>query len=286
MAETAQENHRKKTVGRVRKFLNSPLGIALITGIFTFIGAVVTSNKISEKNVNNLKLDLQQHITNSQTQRQTLINNGEGSTLPAKDEKKLGDKSNNSFNSEDWIFIRDIILNKEGYYCPQSPNFPSWTIWTKNKHKADSEISITFSLLDKTKNNKDPTLYISYGDKTSDAPDTFYRFNIFDGDLNTLRLYNREGTGVLFERSKNSAPLDKFITFTISPVFLNKKSSRLTLNPVISYSLDDGQEHPFQPENKFEINLPLSSSENQGDGFQYGFGVSSGDCFKIISSNI
>lgn len=282
MTETAQENPEKKGLGKYWKLLNSPLIVALLPAALAYFGAVTNSNK----HISYLKQELQQQITNLQTQKQTLINYESGKTLSASDEERLNDTPSRSFNSMDWTFIRGMAPNKEGYYCPQSPSFPSWAMWTKNKHKANNEISITFSLLDKTKNDKGPTLFISYGDKTSDAPDTFYRFNIFDGDLETLRLYNREGDPVLSERSVNSANLDKYITFTISPVFLNKKSPRLTLNPVISYPLDEGPTYNFEPEGTFELNLPWSSSADQGDGFHYGIGVSGGDCFKVISSSL
>jgi len=283
---TAQKNPGKKVVdkkqkNKVWKFLNSPLIIALIPATISYFAAVATTSK----KINNLKLEFQQQITSSQTQSQTIVSDSSGSTLSPNDEMNPSDRSSNSFNSSNWMFTKDMIPNKEGFYCPKSPNFPSWSMWTKNRYKADSEISITFSLLDKTDNKKNPTFYISYGDKTSDAPDAFYRFNVFDGDLNTLRLYDREENEVVFERSKNDAPMDKFITLTISPVFLNKKSSTLTLNPVVSYQLD-GQEYSFEPEKFFEIDLPLSSGKNQGDGFQYGLGISKGDCFKIISSSL
>lgn len=190
-----------------------------------------------------------------------------------------------SFDPESWIFTKGMVPDREGYYCPTAPAFPSWSMWTKNKHRADAEISITFSLLDRTDNEKDPTFYLSYGDKTSDAPDAFYRLNIFDGDLNTLRLYDRDENEVLNERTVNSAPLDRFITFTLSPVFPKKTSSTLILNPLISYQTD-GNPDGLNPKKEFKIDLPLPSGEDQGNGFQYGIGVSRGDCFKIISTNL
>ena len=80
-------------------------------------------------------------------------------------------------------------------------------------------------------------------------------------------------------------PLDKFITLKISPAFPNKKSSILLLNPTISYQLE-GKQYDFDPKKEFKIDLPFTSSEAQGNGFQYGMGISKGDCFKIISSNL
>lgn len=286
MVETAQINlKKKKETAKIVKLLKPRLFEAivpaLITGIFTYIAAVNTSNKA----IINLRAELQQQIINSLIQEQTQTNiNNPNSILGDSGENNKSVSQISSFNSEDWIFSisKGMTPNKEGYFCSPDPAFPSWAMWTKKKYKAEEEISITISLLDgDDKDKQNPTFYLSYGDKTNDVPDSFYRFNLFDGDLNTLRLYGRDNKEILFERSKSEAPLDKFITFTLSPVFPNKKSSTLILNPSVI-----GQEYDFQPDNKFEIELPLSSSENQGDGFQYGLGVSRGDCFKIISSKL
>lgn len=248
--------------------------IVIIGALSSYFASITTSSK----NINKLKLD----IIDNQKQTTTFINESPNTILSITDEEG---RNSNHFNSENWVLTKGMIPNNEGYYCPTNIGFPSWSMWTKNKYKADVEISITFSLQDKTKNKKNPTLYFSYGDKTSDAPDTFYRFNILDGDLNTIRLYDRRGNEIIFERSINNAPLDKFITFTISPVFPNKKSSTLILNPEISYQIE-GEGYNFEPKNEFKTNLPLSSGDNQGDGFQFGIGISKGDCFKIITTNL
>lgn len=262
----------------------------LITIILALFAAVV-SIWISARNIDNLRVEVNQKILNisNQSQIQNLnLNQSSKDILAAKSEDSQ--KSNeDGFHIGSWIFyketLRDEELNKEGYFCPQNNAFPSWFMWSKNKSKADSEVSISFSLLDKTNDDKNPTLYFSYGDKSADAPDSFYRLNILDGDLNTLRLYDRNGREKIAERSINRAPMDKFITLKIFPVFPNKRSSTLLLNPTISYQLD-GKQYDFDPKKEFNIDLPFTSSENQGDGFQYGLGISKGDCFKIISSNL
>lgn len=285
MEEAVPKNPQGKF--KIGKFINSPLFVAVVTSLITYAAAINTSNKamidLNNKAKNELSFEFRQQIINSQNQ--TVTTDKSGLTLSAKDEKKVNNESGNSFNSDDWLSMNDMGPNNEGFYCPKKPSFPSWSLWSKNKYLADRDIAITFYLLDKTDDDKNPTLYISYGDKDNDVPDAFYRFNIFDGDLNTLRLYGRKEDEKQFERSRNSAPLDKFITFAVSPVFLNKKSSILTLNPTISYQLD-GREYSFEPKNQFATELPIPSSEKQGDGFHYGLGVSEGDCFKIISTNL
>lgn len=247
--------------------------LALIAGLGSYFA--------SSKNINILKTE----IANNQKQVTTIINDSPQAVLSITDENNL-DKENSSFNSDNWVFTKPMPSNNEGYYCPTNNGFPSWSMWTINKYKADKEISITFSLQDKTKDEKNPTLYLSYGDKTSDAPDTFYKFNIFDGDLNTIRLYDRSGNKIIAEEhAANVASIDNYITFTISPVFPNRKSPKLILNPTISYQFE-GEGYLFETKKEFSIKLPLPSGDQQGTGFQFGIGVSKGDCFKIISTNL
>jgi len=248
--------------------------IALIPAVLAYIGSVTTSAKM----INNqqiVKVDNKQTLINSPENGKIEISEP---SISVKEEKK------SSFIKENWIFYKEINPNEDGYYCPGQPGFPNWVIWTKNKYKADKEISLSFYLLDKTNNNKNPTLVLSYGDKTNKKPIVYYSLNILDGDLNTIRLYNQKGNDVIFERSREDILLDSYITVNISPVFMGKDSSKLIINPKISY-LVESKEESFTPKKEFKIELPFTS-ENQGDGFQFAIGVSKGDCFKIISSNI
>ncbi|MCL5113685.1 MAG: hypothetical protein M1372_00745 [Patescibacteria group bacterium] len=255
----------------------------VIIAIIAAIGSYLGSTTISNRNINSLQVQTNQKLQAIQSQSLQVFNQPKIDVLGDANKKE---ENNNGFNTDNWIFAYETSPNKEGYYCPDNPAFPSWFMWSKNKHNADFETQIYFSLLDRTDNGKNPTLYLSYGDKTGAAPDTFYRINILDGDLSTVRLYGRGGNNSLqFDRSIHRASLDKFITFTISPVFPNKKSSTLILNPVLSFQLD-GKQYDFDSKKEFKVDLPLTSANEQGDGFQYGIGISQGDCFKIISSNI
>ncbi len=255
--------------------------IVILIAVITAIGSIFGATVVSNKNIATLKTEISQQIKISNTQNIT-TNVGE----PSKGILSTDTQNNNAFDPEEWNFVRKISLDKEGYYCPDYTIFPSWFMWTKNRYKANSVFSISFALLDKTVyNDKNPTLYISYGDKTSDAPDAFYRLNLLDGDLNTIRLYDRSDQEVKFERSKTIIPIDKYLTFEISPIFPNKNSSALILNPLLYYQID-GEKNDFDPKKEFKVTLPILSGDDQGDGFQYGIGVSKGDCFKINSVNI
>jgi hypothetical protein len=247
--------------------------LTIVLAVVAALGAYFGSVSTNYKNLQILK----------QTQTQNLFL-PQPTVLSTNDTD--GSKQNNdSYDNQKWVYTKGTTPNNEGYYCPQNIGFPTWAMWTKNKYKSDAEVSVTFSLQDKTEDKKNPTLYFSFGDKTSSAPDTFYRLNVFDGDLNTLRLYNRGDNEVIFERSVNEASLDQFITLKISPVFPNKKSTILLLNPTVSFQVD-GQQYDFSPKNDFKIKLPFPSVESQGDGFQFGIGISRGDCFKIVTTSL
>ncbi len=247
---------------------------ATIAGACSFIAAT--------HSVNNSNYNSQKVAQNTENNQSIDVYAQKSEVLGNSDEENDG---LSSFENSNWIFSYNSYPDKEGYYCPNNNAFPSWFMWSKNKYSAEYSAQFSFSLKDRTENEKNPTLYFSYGDKSNNAPDTFYRINVFDGDLNTLRLYDREGNERLFDRSTNIAPLDKFISFSILPRFPNPNSSMLIINPEISYQ-KKGKPYEFQPNKEFKVELPISSAEQQGDGFHFGIGVSAGDCFKIISTNI
>jgi hypothetical protein len=260
------------------------ISIAVIPSCIAFIGSIFVTNKT----LSSFKQEITQKIENNNIQEQNCnLNTTAQTNTPISKNVSVGDsKSPNGFIKDNWIFYKEISLNEDGYFCPGAPGFPNWEMWTKNKYNAERETNIVFSMLDKTNNNKKPTLMFSLGDKTNKKPDTYYTINIFDGDSNTLRLYNRKGIEIMFDRSKDDIPLNNndYITFTVAPVFSSNKSASLLINPTVSY-LIDGQTNTYTPKKEFRIELPLSK-ENQGDGFQIGLGVSKGDCFKVISSNL
>jgi hypothetical protein len=266
----------------------------IIISLISLFGAGVTWFGVSKININldnKINQIVQQKIESiNDLKSNALAVNGNGNTIfPEKIEEKNSNEIS-TFLEDEWNFYNDgktMKPDNEGFYCPGQPGYPRWAMWTKARYKVDREIKIIFSLLDRTNNGKGPTLMFSYGDRTYKSSTTYYGLNIFDGDLKTIRLYTfpngknkQEGEGML---SKN-APLE-FITLTISPNFNNKNvSSILSINPMINYNQEgiNNEEKIFGMD--FKINFPLSS-ENQGEGFQIGLGVSEKDCFKIISTN-
>ncbi len=251
--------------------------IAIIPAVIAYFSSVQTSTKI----INN------QSQSNNQicAVDNKMVNQDNAVPLnTATTEVNKINQIETNFDKEKWNFYKkDFIADENGFYCPGFPGFPNWAVWSKTKLKANQEITIVFSLLDKTNNSKNPTLFFSYGDKTNKKPEEYYTINILDGDLNTIRLYPRKGSEI-FARSSGEIQTDNYITFNISPVFTGKNSSKLIINPSVTY-LFDGIKETFVPKHDFSVELPFME-ESQGSGFNIGLGVSKGDCFKIISTNI
>ena len=244
--------------------------VATVPSILSFI----LSLWIQDKKIDKLQANMNQKIDNKISFRQTF--NDTSTKVLGTQIKKTDTDENNK-----WELSSQIMVDDKGYSCPKSISFPSWLMWTDRKYKADEDFKITFSLEDRTDDNKNPTFYISYGDKTGSVPETFYKINLLDGDLNTMRLYNQNMDPINFGRTENPIDLHNFITLSISPSFPDKQASQLILNPLISYQLD-GKKKTYDSERIFKVNLPISSPDEQGEGFQYGVGVSKGDCIKII----
>lgn len=64
---------------------------------------------------------------------------------------------------------------------------------------------------------------------------------------------------------------------------------KIILNPELSFNLEGGKSYTFEPDPQKEFSvteIPLAGIDQQGEGKSYGLGVSKGDCFKIISSNL
>lgn len=202
---------------------------------------------------------------------------GVGTSIVTDDKKE-------DFIKDNWnSYVENLPVDDSGYICPGNPGSYNWVLWTKNKYNANQEVNIVFSLLDKTNNNKKPTLTLSYGDKTNKKLITLYTINFLDGDQRTIRLYANDKNDI-YERSEEDVPTDKYLTLNISPGFKGKNSSKLILNPSLSYLIESNR-RSFQPDNEFKVDLPFTEQE-QGAGYQYALGISKGDCFKIISSNL
>lgn len=275
-------------------------GLTILIALIGIAGSILSSSLISNKNINNLDGSVNARIDSSLKQIQQIqvvLQNpnslAEPSILNIETDKSSEEISQASFDIKKWNFSPSAKTDKEGYICPNNTlGFPSWAIWTKGKYLVSQSISLTIALKDKTpKNDKPAALYLSYGDKTNEIPDTFYRVNIFDGDIKTIRLYGRGGSEKIDDdRLKIEPSIDGYITFTLDPIFPNNMPPNLKLNPRLSYTpmLRDSsmQNEEFVSNHDFIVALPFTNIVAQGNGFQYGFGVSEGDCFKVVSNNL
>lgn len=216
---------------------------------------------------------------------------GENTSIQTAEPKKENSTvdSLEDFNSASWIFSKaNPETTNDGFYCPKNVAFPSWFIWTQRKFLIENELKLRFKLKDNTpKNGRPPTLLLSYGDKTSESPEIFYTVNILDGDLRTIRVYAEKGKYEEFDRKSEYEPnLDNDLLITLKPSAPSSNLAKITLNPELSFKIAGDQVYPYIPEKEFTFGVPLVSISQQGEGKQLGVGVSKGDCFKILSSNV
>lgn len=289
--EIGEINPEKMTASNIVKSKKNPFKNSILFKIIiAVLPAVVTgwfSVYVSEKKIDDKFQILSNQISSSQHTEQksesVLVAENNGTVYASQDdttsEKPI------TFDDSLWIIAGDTKPDKNGFYCPKQVSFPSWFMWSKQKYKPDHPLIFTFSLKDETpKNDKNPSLFISYGDKTTNGVDAFYRINVFDGDLSTVRLYDRDENEIKIERSINNINFDTFLTLSLEPVFLKKDSTTVYLNMTLDYLFDN--ESKSLKSDEFVVKLPFPTQESLGSGFNFGIGVSGGDCFKVISTNI
>lgn len=299
--EMSEENLGKvqsdlKKVGGLRKYLKLQLlknwpnflkvlitALLIPAGVSYFVSSTTVKNEISSKIENTIKNEVAQHFyLGGNTQNKTLTpKESDNQTVPPASGVSLQD-----FKENEWIFCSQRYdLTKDSFYCPGKVNFPSWFMWTKKKFLIEREVQIRFKLRDNTKNNKPPTLLVSYGDKTGDAPEGFYRINVLDGDFKTIRVYAENRNYEDFDRAEQAPNLDNDLLIILRPN-APSQNPKISLNPELSFKLENDEVYSFIPDKDFNFGVPLVSISQQGDGKQFGLGVSKGDCFKIISSNL
>lgn len=269
-------------------FLVSLIGIIVVSVGTSYF----TSTQVINNVKNEIKNEIISEVKNEINQRFYLgvstPENSDFSVETINDKEKTTDiNSLVDFNENNWVFSDSKYeLTDDGFYCVSKVSFPSWFIWTKNKFLIEYEVQIRFKLKDRTNNNKPPTLLLSYGDKTSDVPEIFYTVNVLDGDLKTIRVYAEDDKYKEDDRAKYEPNLDNDLLISLKPSAPSRNLSKISLNPELSFKLENNEKYSFIPEKDFTFGVPLVSISQQGDGKQFGIGISKGDCFKIISSNI
>lgn len=265
-------------------FLEAMAIMAISAGVSYLISFRVT-NSIKNKIKTEVKNEITQYFVLSEDTSKEAPSLDK--TLPGQKSTPEGEVALRDFKNGDWIFSKaKYDLTDDGFYCPKTVGFPSWFMWTK-KFLVEQEVQIRFKLKDETKDNeKPPTLYLSYGDKTSEAPEVFYRVNVLDGDFQTLRVYDGNNNPVGSARAPHQPDLKNDLVIILKPSVPNPNRSNINLNPELSFKIENDETYIFIPEKEFNLGIPLVSLSQQGDGKQIGVGVSKGDCFKIISSNL
>ena len=193
------------------------------------------------------------------------------------------------FNPSDWV-IDKFETDKEGYYCPIVTNFEYWSIWSKTTYSPTPD-KIRVKVLTKSKpgSKSPPTISISYGEYKQNlaSPNQFYRLNIFDTDMKTLRLYDSSNRSVAQNWLNKEPELSSEMLITLSPRNANPNSRIINLNPSLEYVVTDQTKlEPYTPDNAFEVSIPTVGLDDGTIKKQIGVGSSINTCFKPIFISI
>lgn len=196
--------------------------------------------------------------------------------------------TNTEFNPEGWL-IDSFELDKEGFYCSLTGKFDYWSMWSKDSFSPTvNQIKIKLLVKSRSNSKTPPTIAISYGEyKTNFSPIQFYRLNIFDTDLKSLRLYNDKDKSTAQEWLESEPDLTSEMSITLSPRNSNPNSRILNLNPSLEYAISgDDKPYIFTPKETFQVVLPTVGLEDGTVRKQIGIGSSKSTCFKPVAVEI
>jgi hypothetical protein len=193
------------------------------------------------------------------------------------------------FNPDEWIIVGfNPSPDREGFYCPETKKFNYWSMWSKSKIPlkfSSVKIRAKVKMIDK---KSLPTIVISYGDYIPNfSPYVYYRLNIFDEDLKSIRLYDENDKSVAQDRFSDTPNLESEVVITLSPRVPNPSIRKLNINPTLKYvSSESNRDIPFIPVSDFSTYLPSVDIEDSVLKKQIGIGTSMGSCIKPISVDL
>lgn len=245
--------------------------------VFIFYGTYNQSqitrlqNQLTNNNQNNINAPI-------------TVNNVDKTETSQQDQgKTLG--VNSAFNPSDWVIDR-FEIDKDGYYCPKVTNFEYWSIWSKSTYSPTAD-KIKIKVLAKPKpgSKSPPTISISYGEYKQNlaSPSQFYRLNIFDTDMKTIRLYDSGNKSIAQNWLSKEPESGSEMIVTLSPRNANPNSRVINLNPSLEYVVTDQNNlEVYKPENSFEVSIPTVGLDDGTVKKQVGVGSSINTCFKPI----
>lgn len=226
------------------------------------------------QNINQIQVNIGNFPTNLQQQFQI-------ETPPDNNEK--------IFNEDDWI-IEKFLKDDEGYYCPTiTKNFNYWSIWSKKKLPLKfNQVKIRLKIKSKLKLPEPATIVISYGEYIKNkSPSIFYRLNIFDDSMKSIRLYDDKNKVQSQDWLEKLPDLDNEMVINLSPRTPEPKGRKLYLNPELNYKpLDSEQQIEFRPKEEFYTFIPSVDLEDDSIQQQIGIGTKKDVCIKPIAIEI
>lgn len=221
---------------------------------------------------------------------QTQININTPTNLQQQPQNKTKPDNNEKiFNEDDWI-IEKFLKDDEGYYCPTiTKNFNYWSMWSKKKLPLKfNQVKIRLKIKSKLKLPEPTTIVISYGAYIKNkSPSIFYRLNIFDDSMKSIRLYDDKNKPQSQDWLDQLPDLNNEMVINLSPRTPEPKGRKLYLNPGLNYKpLDSEQQVEFRPKKEFYTYIPSVDLEDDSIQQQLGIGTKKDVCIKPISIEI
>lgn len=197
-------------------------------------------------------------------------------------------KDENGFVKENWI-TTGFEIDNEGYYCHTKKTFDYWSIWTRQTYPPIlNKVYIKLALKQQKNYENTPTIAITYGEYIANQSFIpFYRLNIFDTDLKTIRLYNSKNDSKAQDWLEVEPDIKSEMAIMLSPSSSNRSSRIISLNPSITYvNIDSTEPIIFKSKKEFNVELPTVGIDDGSVKKQFAIGSPVGTCFKVIDFQV
>lgn len=251
----------------------------------------VLVNGIIQYMVNKSNSEWKLKIENRISQNQSMaVSIGKIENARAENAVEMVKGASMEFNPDDWDYY-GYTFDGANKYCSVYNASNYWSIWSKYKVQfSDNELVIRVKMDPRKalKEKRPQTITVSMGDyKRLYSPTEYFRFNIFDSDYRTIRLYGADGRKSLQQDWLPTDPdttRDMIVTITMR--LAGPLSNRLSLTPKIEYTdKEKGSPKTYVPDIVFDVELPITKPDD-GVSAQIGIGTSKGDCFDLTSIKV
>jgi len=230
-----------------------------------------------------------QNTNSINNQPNTSVIQGDNNILGVETEtEKVQAKSESGFIKENWI-TTGFEIDNEGYYCHTKKSFDYWSIWTRQTYPPIlNKVYIKLALKQQKNYDNTPTIAITYGEYIANQSFIpFYRLNIFDTDLKTIRLYNSKNDSKAQDWLEVEPDIKSEMAIMFSPSSSNRSSRIISLNPSITHvNVDSTEPIIFKSKKEFNVELPTVGIDDGSVKKLFAIGSPIGTCFKVIDFQV